>query len=580
MATCTGPSNFMDSMATCTGPSNFMDSMVFCFPKRKTDVPTKKVVYKKSSAPEIVGRKAEIYTGRCEDGDSVVAECTISRTKKGFEHSVDREVSIWKDISDPGHDGILRLYHFFKNSAVVAMELVNPIGFDLVALSLQYRYSGKNIPVALTASITVQLMDALQYLHEEKEILHRNMKSVHVLMTMDMQVKLRNFELAMSIPDMVRDKKLRCIDRDFSSNIAPEIPRGNDIHPRSYDGKVDVYGIGWILSELYGFRHHHTADEFSPTAPKTSQHVFETWRKVITSDPRHRFTLERLRDEPWLSTRRDHSLLDRLGIDDVKRSRPRKHLHRFSERLIAVSATLRSPFPADGIELVEVTTKGWTCLLIERSDGSVDTSPSANTRLFRSDRVYFGIRDVTSTQVTLRSDEDVRNLFLHLDTANRLIRDIQCDETVLREGSELISTPKSEIAMGVPLTFRYDSEYLLRHKLRVDLSKEGLFSDDCAFVPFYLEFDAFKFPEHLVTPSAVIGPPTDRCRGLNFRDEYKINLGGIARPSKAGWCVDWMPLPTSEVFPGDCGLVVRAPTKAGLSVPTISDEQLLRMKLV
>ena len=67
---------------------------------------------------------------------------------------------------------------------MIAMELVDPIGSDLVALgSIDERL----IPVHELAEISRQLASAQLYLHDEKQIVHRDLKADQVLVTIDQQ---------------------------------------------------------------------------------------------------------------------------------------------------------------------------------------------------------------------------------------------------------------------------------------------------------------------------------------------------------------------------------------------------------
>ena len=73
---------------------------------------------------------------------------------------------------------------------MIAMELVDPIGSDLVALGSIDNYDERLILVHELAEISMQLALAQLYLHEEKQIVHRDLKADHVLVTIDQQAEV------------------------------------------------------------------------------------------------------------------------------------------------------------------------------------------------------------------------------------------------------------------------------------------------------------------------------------------------------------------------------------------------------
>jgi len=89
-------------------------------------------------------------------------------------------------------------------------------------------------------------------------------------------------------------------------------------------------------------------------------------------------------------------------------------------------------------------------------------------------------------------------------------------------------------------------------------------------VEFVVEFDFFKFPEHIGT-QAEMGP-----KGLDMRKRFGINLVGIERPSgnDGEHDIEWFPSSTSIVEPGNLGLVMREPCVDGTSRPALTDKDL------
>ena len=140
----------------------------------------------------IEGQK-EIFQGMMEiDGEQTQSAVAKPRANS----TSDNEVDLWMKVCEQGHTNILRLHYFLETRPMIAIELVDPIGSDLVALGSIYSYDEHLIPVHELAENSRQLASAQLYLHDQKQIVHRDLKADQVLVTIDQQAKLKDFGLS------------------------------------------------------------------------------------------------------------------------------------------------------------------------------------------------------------------------------------------------------------------------------------------------------------------------------------------------------------------------------------------------
>lgn len=174
---------------------------------------------------------------------------------------------------------------------------------------------------------------------------------------------------------------------------------------------------------------------------------------------------------------------------------------------------------------------GVNVLLIKRADGAFEKVPGVETKIMLGDWVYFGMPQGEG----------------FWDAVDGL-------ETKLRGGSSVQASMSRSKSSGC-----------FRSLSRKEVIESGI------LVEFAVEFDCFKFPEHIET-QAEIGP-----NGLDMRKRFGINLVGIERPggNEGEREVEWFPSGTSTVEPGNIGLVMREPCADGSSQPTLSDKDLV-----
>ncbi|KAI7903878.1 kinase-like domain-containing protein [Cokeromyces recurvatus] len=210
-----------------------------------------------------------------------------------------REIAIMKVLQ---HDSIVRLYETFEScdSLYLIMEYVPGWNLD------EYLQGKKNncLNEDEARHIFSQLVTAVDYCHRNW-IVHRDLKTPNVLITLDKNVKLADFGLG----NQYGLQRLRTICGSMLY-YSPEIITGQ----KYYGPEVDCWCLGITLFRMTAgfepFSHAHTVGELKKDIckcnflmPNTlSLELQATIRKCLQADRRKRMTIRQaLKDDPWLT---------------------------------------------------------------------------------------------------------------------------------------------------------------------------------------------------------------------------------------------------------------------------------------
>eukprot|EP00794_Sanderia_malayensis_P008853 gene8853-9801_t len=149
------------------------------------------------------------------------------------------------------------------------------ICMELMTTSLDKFYkcvycSEQSIPENVLGKITVCVVSALEYLHKELKVIHRDVKPSNILMNHDGNVKLCDF----GISGQLVDSMAKTLDAGCKPYMAPErIDPGRNMR-KGYDIRSDVWSLGITMIEL-------ATGVFPYTGWKTP---FEQLKAVVESD--------------------------------------------------------------------------------------------------------------------------------------------------------------------------------------------------------------------------------------------------------------------------------------------------------
>uniref|UniRef100_A0A672F2F1 mitogen-activated protein kinase kinase n=1 Tax=Salarias fasciatus TaxID=181472 RepID=A0A672F2F1_SALFA len=104
---------------------------------------------------------------------------------------------------------------------------------------------GKTIPEDILGKITVAIVKALEHLHSNLSVIHRDVKPSNVLINTEGQVKMCDFGISGHLVDSVA----KTMDAGCKPYMAPE--RINpDLNQKGYSVKSDIWSLGITMIEL------------------------------------------------------------------------------------------------------------------------------------------------------------------------------------------------------------------------------------------------------------------------------------------------------------------------------------------
>jgi p21-activated kinase 7 len=233
----------------------------------------------------------------------VIKVVSIADTKKNNNLFImENEIRIMQECS---HDNIVTLYDcFIVNEQVwIEMEYCRRGTLHTLLKKKEIQWTEEQI-----ASIVKQILKGLHYLHNDRVIVHCDMKTDNILITENYEVKIADFGVSKKL--LNKDQK-RSIEVGTALYYAPEIVQENP----SYGMEVDIWALGIVIWEM-------TTNGRAPysglekpeilkriredPAPqldreKWSADMVDFMDRMLRRDPTERYTTKQLLQHPFMN---------------------------------------------------------------------------------------------------------------------------------------------------------------------------------------------------------------------------------------------------------------------------------------
>ena len=188
---------------------------------------------------------ANIYKVRYKLNGNIYALKLYDKTKANDEHELNyyREKEILYDLTKRNHPKIVKLYSDFEenNKAYLVMEYIE----GTTLKNFRQKSIMGYIPQRVVINILAQILQVLEFLHDECHIIHRDIRPDNIMIQKDGNIKLIDFGISAYLENsnkrLVSNKSFKG-ERNY---VAPEIILFPP--PLNYDYKIDIFSLGLTM---------------------------------------------------------------------------------------------------------------------------------------------------------------------------------------------------------------------------------------------------------------------------------------------------------------------------------------------
>lgn len=230
---------------------------------------------------------------------------------KSDTESLFREVSIMKSLS---HPHIAEFYEFFEDELnyYISMEFMERGSL------LDFINSHGRLDETISRKLFIQIISALDYLHNTKSIVHRDIKPENVLLDLDLNAKIVDFGFAHNYTTKNPYLMTMCGSPAY---ISPELLRKEE-----YTAETDIWSVGIVLYAMVAgvlpFIDSNISVMFckilndEPCVPPIlSAPLHDLIIRILNKDPTKRLTLVDIMNHPWIK-----DTLERMKIKQYRSS--------------------------------------------------------------------------------------------------------------------------------------------------------------------------------------------------------------------------------------------------------------------
>ena len=153
-----------------------------------------------------------------------------------------------KLLESINHPNIVKYYLSFeeKNNYYIVMEYCENNNLEIFIDSMKQK--NERILEELIWKVAYQSLDALNYLHVEKKILHKDIKPLNILFTKNNDIKLSDFGLSGIIPIISNATTMIRVDTSKPSGTPNYLPP--EIYTNNISFKSDIWSLGVSLYQM------------------------------------------------------------------------------------------------------------------------------------------------------------------------------------------------------------------------------------------------------------------------------------------------------------------------------------------
>lgn len=224
-----------------------------------------------------------------------------------------REVNLIKQMD---HPFISKLFEVIKTPKYTYLVMEYAENGSI----LTYVNSHGRLPEKQARRYFSQLISALEYLHDEKLVAHRDLKAENVLLDRNLNIRLIDFGLSNSFTEEAPELTTACGSPAYAS---PEMVRG-----QPYTKAADVWSSGVLLYAMVTGQlpfddenMQRLLQKIAFTEPQypayLSPQLVDLLRKVMMKNPDARATIAKIKSHPWFSQSEYSQLLQlQFSTDD------------------------------------------------------------------------------------------------------------------------------------------------------------------------------------------------------------------------------------------------------------------------